>query len=239
MKRLKRLIKNIIFRYARDPLVVQFKIAWLFRNKNDLLHSCYPDEKKKGIIDIIDSVALKIEGDIAECGCYRGGGTILIAEIIKERGLNKHIYAFDTFEGMPKATEQDRMVNGHIHYSKGILGDTSLRLVQTKARYFKVDNIITFSKGYFQDTIPLIIGAEQKFSIIIIDPDQFEGTKCCLNFFYPKMAKGGIVLIDDYSIPEENLIDTPGVKLATDEFLSDKPEKIIHLAHSMFYFVKQ
>lgn len=239
MKHIKRFLKGLIFRYARDPLLIQFQIAKLFRDKNSLLQSCYPEEKRKGLLKIIDMRISGLEGDIVECGCYRGGGTIMIAEIIKEKGLAKHIYAFDSFAGLPDPSEKDKMRNGNICYSKGILNDTSLRLVEAKAKYFKVNKIISFIKGYFQDTIPATIRQNQKISVLIIDPDQYEGTKFCLEFFYMKMVKGGIVIVDDYSLPGMDDIDTPGVRSATDEFLRDKPEKIIHLAHSMFYFEKQ
>lgn len=229
----------MIFRYARDPLLIQFQIAKLFRDKSSLLQSCYPEEKSKGLIKLIDMNVSNLEGDIVECGCYRGGGTIMIAEIIKEKGLAKHIYAFDSFEGLPDPNEKDKMRNGNICYSKGILSDTSLGLVEAKAKFFKVNKIIRFFKGYFQDTIPAAIQQNQKISVLIIDPDQYEGTKFCLEYFYMKMVKGGIVIVDDYSLPDMDDIDTPGVRSATDEFLRDKPEKIIHLAHSMYYFKKQ
>ena len=50
----------------------------------------------------------------------------------------------------------------------------------------------------------------------------------------------GYILIDDYDVDfsGKEKADTPGVKIAADEFLSDKKEKLIHLADSMYYFKK-
>jgi hypothetical protein len=50
----------------------------------------------------------------------------------------------------------------------------------------------------------------------------YEGTRACLEFFYPRMIPGGIMLSHDYSI-------LSGVRAAFEEFMSDKPEGLIEL----------
>lgn len=239
LKSIKRLIFNFLMKISRDPYLTRFRLNKLIKKNRALLSSCYSKDKAASVEDLVSYAVDNLEGDLAECGVYEAGGTIMMAEVLKQKKSNKHIFAFDSFTGMPEPTEFDKMHNGHIHYIKGILQDTSLKLVQAKARHFKVENSITFVKGFFQDTLPVTIAADSKFSLVVIDPDQYLGTKCCLEFFYSKIVTGGIIIIDDYLIPDVSKLDTPGVKIAVDEFLASKPEKPMHLADSMYYLIKQ
>jgi len=235
---LKRKILNIILKRSRDPHLTEFNIKRFFKNDSELLSSCYSENKATALVNVVNETVKEINGDIAECGVYRAGGTIILANVIKELKSDKLIYAFDSFEGMPEATELDNKKDGNVFYKKGVLSSTSLDYAKSKAKHFKVDNYITFVKGYFQNTLSETIKPEHKFCVVIIDPDQYAGTKFCLEFFYDKVLPGGYIFIDDYDIEDKKRIDTPGVKVATDEFLENKNEKLIHLADSMYYFKK-
>ena len=49
-----------------------------------------------------------IEGDLVECGVWKGGSSMLMAYILKDAGEAKRkIYLYDTFEGMTKPGEMD------------------------------------------------------------------------------------------------------------------------------------
>jgi hypothetical protein len=63
------------------------------------------------------------------------------------------------------------------------------------------------------------------------DVDLYESTKACLEFFYPRMIVGGVMLSHDYSL-------LAGVRKAVDEFLQDKPEKPIELPSTQCMIVK-
>ena len=39
-----------------------------------------------------------LEGSIVECGIYKGGTLLLIIKILKNLGLKKSLYGYDTFE---------------------------------------------------------------------------------------------------------------------------------------------
>ena len=56
-----------------------------------------------------------------------------------------------------------------------------------------------------------------KFQFIHLDVDLYQPTKDSLDFFYPKLAQGGIIVCDDY-----NFSTFPGAKKAWDEFFNDK-----------------
>jgi O-methyltransferase len=58
-----------------------------------------------------------------------------------------------------------------------------------------------------------------------------ESTLACLEFFYPRMIPGGIMLSHDYSI-------LAGVRQAFTEFLTDKPEPVIELPSTQCMVIK-
>jgi len=240
---MKRLLINAVYslmeKYSNDPQLTKFHLRKHFVAKEKIYQTCYSIPKRNALLKIFRETVLTVSGDVAECGCLAAGGAILMAELLKEAALHKHIYAFDTFEGMPEPTEKDKMTDGTIHYVKGVLSGPSLELAEAKANYFKVLSWITFTKGLFQDTLSNVIKDSNRFCFVVIDPDQYEGTKYCLHFFYDKVETGGVIVLDDYDIPDKDRLDTPGVKIAAEEFLTGKPEKPVHLAESMYYFVKK
>jgi hypothetical protein len=52
--------------------------------------------------------------------------------------------------------------------------------------------------------------------------DIHDSVLACLEFFYPRMTRGGVMLFDDYEWK-----DCPGVKKALDGFLAGRPERVI------------
>ena len=61
--------------------------------------------------------------------------------------------------------------------------------------------------------------------------DLYKPTLESIEFFYPRMKKGGIIISHDYSV-------ALGVRRAFDEFFKDKPEPIIQMAGSQCLIVK-
>jgi O-methyltransferase len=54
----------------------------------------------------------KIDGDFVECGVWRGGNLILYNLLNEKKNLNRNIYGFDTFEGMPLPGKFDFKFDG-------------------------------------------------------------------------------------------------------------------------------
>jgi O-methyltransferase len=157
----------------------------------------------------------KIPGDIAEVGVFRGGSAKLICEAKNTRIL----HLFDTFEGLPGAEESDPL------FSKGQFGSSDKAVMQYLQRYSNV----FFYKGFFPGTAQPI--ATNNFSFVHLDVDVYESTLNSLEFFYPRMSKGGMLISHDYMWAE-------GVRRAFVEFFADKPEPIIELSGSQCAFIK-
>lgn len=76
--------------------------------------------------------------------------------------------------------------------------------------------------------------SEKKFCFVHIDVDLYQPTLDSISFFYPRLVKGGIILCDDYGFNT-----CPGAKKAFDEYVKDKPEKIVHVPTGQGFIVKQ
>jgi len=159
-----------------------------------------------------------IEGDIAEVGVYKGGSARIICEA---RSSSKSVYLFDTFEGLPYVVDKDI----DEEYKKGH-GATSFDA--TKEYLAEYDNVY-FYKGIFPHTASSV--KDKVFSFVNIDVNVYRSTLDCLEFFWPRMSRGGIILSHDYT--------HKGVKKAFDEFFKDKPEVVIKLFGSHCMIVKQ
>ncbi len=163
----------------------------------------------------------KIEGDIAEVGVYEGGS----ARVICEFKNKKKLYLFDTFEGLPIVSDFDKNLVIDKQYKKGQY-DSDFTSVKQLFQTF--DNVY-IEKGIFPTNTEKF--EKSLFSLVHLDVDVLESTHACLEFFYPKMSKGGVIVTHDYQ-------SASGVRRAFDYFFSDKPEIIIELAVTQAMVVK-
>lgn len=170
------------------------------------------------LLDALDQTEA-VPGEIAECGVFRGQTLVPMALYLAERDSAKRVFGFDSFEGFDDAVEVDIGMGGIRSKDKhvGAFNETSVRLVESKLRRFGLSNA-TLVKGYFRDTLHRY--SQLQFSFVHLDCDIFESYKECLEFFYPRMNPGGMIVFDEYKLAR-----WPGCTKAIDEYLADKPEK--------------
>ena len=166
-------------------------------------------EKIGAIYDILLRVREDaIPGSVAEVGVYRGGSAQLLAAVLPEKTL----YLFDTFTGIPNSGPEDS-------HAVGVFGDTSEEAVRALPG---LENAI-FCTGIFPETTEKINAsspnASETFAVALFDGDQYQSAVDFLEYFYPRMVPGGLMIFDDYDQP-----DCPGVKKAIDGFLAEKPD---------------
>lgn len=149
----------------------------------------------------------KLEGAIAEVGVYRGASAKLICEAKGEKPL----LLFDTFEGLPEPTAADRGIHRKHLYT------CSLKEVR---QYLHKYSGIEYFEGVFPASA--VQAPEQRYCFVHFDVDLYESTKACLEYFYPRMVPGGVMLSHDYSL-------LAGVEKAFNEFFVDKREGIFDL----------
>jgi O-methyltransferase len=157
-----------------------------------------------------------VPGEMAEVGVFQGAS----AKLFCEAKGDKPLHLCDTFEGLPKAHEHDGPVHAEQQYA--------CTLDSVRAYLDGYPNI-HFYKGRFPETAAPL--ADKTFCFAHFDVDLYESTRACLEFFYPRMTVGGVMLSHDYSI-------LAGVRRAVDEFLANKPERPIELPSTQCMIVK-
>jgi hypothetical protein len=164
----------------------------------------------------------QIEGDFVECGVWRGGSMMAVAyslEKLAER--DRDLYLFDTFEGMPPPTNQDvtysniealTLLNeSRKDDSKSIWCYSSLDEVKTNIESTKYNpQKIHLIKGKVEETIPNCI--PEKIALLRLDTDWYESTRHELEYLFPRLVSGGVLIIDDYG-------HWKGCQKATDEYI--------------------
>jgi hypothetical protein len=154
-------------------------------------------------------VAEGIPGDVVECGTCEGGSALLMAMTLKRHGAQRHVWAFDTFEGMPAPGEKDPAS------AQQYTGTLSQDIEHVRAIFHRWDIREGFSlvKGLFENTVPI---AEVKtIAVLHLDGDWYSSVKVCLDHLYDKVSPGGIVQIDDYG-------HWAGARRAVHEFFDER-----------------
>lgn len=165
-----------------------------------------------------------IEGDIVECGVWRGGGMLAASHTLMQlKNTSKDIYLYDTFDGMPPPDEHDF---DHSGVSAKDLLEQSDKNDSTSVWCFAdlkdVKNTMSLTdypksqihyiEGKVEDTIPNTV--PEKISLLRLDTDWYQSTRHELIHLFPKISQGGILIIDDYGHWE-------GAKAAVDEYLQE------------------
>jgi hypothetical protein len=162
-------------------------------------------QKLKKLIELVTPYE-KVRGSMAEVGVFKGGTALILNHLKPESNL----YLFDTFEGLPQPSNLDGQ-----HKKGSFKADMN----GVKALFAGKPNVKIY-KGYFPDSIPVGF-SRRRFSVVHIDVDIYVSVMDCLQYFYSKMVKGGIMILDDYTA-----ISCPGAKKAADDFCADKREKV-------------
>lgn len=156
--------------------------------------------------------ALWLDGDVMECGVWRGGSAKLLYEGVREIAPEKRLHLFDSFEGM---AETDAALDRH---EAGDFSDTSLQHVQNFVSGSNGDETaVVFHKGWIPQSFT---GLEHlKFCFVHIDLDLHQSILDALAFVYPRLVPRGVIIFDDYGFAS-----CAGARKAVDEFFADKPE---------------
>jgi O-methyltransferase len=169
----------------------------------------------------------EIEGDIVECGVWKGGSMMAVAkQLLLLNSTVKTLYLYDTFEGMSEPTKVDIAVNkvvakdylDNLKYQENTEDDivraySPLDIVEKNlfSTEYPKDKI-KFIKGEVEKTIPFEV--PKKIAILRLDTDWYESTKHELIHLFPLLSTRGVLIIDDYGHWE-------GCKKAVDEYFGE------------------
>lgn len=159
-----------------------------------------------------------------ECGVYTGSSLVATAKILQRHHLRYKLYGLDTFSGLPPLSDKDKVFapTDAPYREQTFFTDTSLESVTSKVKDAGLSKQVTLLPGLFTDTLPQL--KPDRFHFVNIDCDLYEPHLECLNYFYPRLLKGGVIFFDDY-----HSVEYPMAAKAIDDFLADKPERLFHL----------
>ena len=157
---------------------------------------------------------IDVPGVIIDLGVFRGASTFTwakLCEIFCPTDIRKTVIGFDTFSGFPEIgvedgpedPQQDVVPGG---YFGGSSVEADLDLAQEAMnhdRHLRHKNRIEFVKGDVCETIPRYVdekGDGLRVSLLNLDLDLYEPTRVALDCFVPKMARGGVIVFDEYAI---------------------------------------
>ena len=145
------------------------------------------------------TVGQGVEGDVVECGVWRGGACVFAAGVLKAFGWNRDVWVCDSFAGLP---EPKMAEEGGARWCKlnDFLAVPKDEVMENFRRFHLLGDNIHFVEGFFEDTMPKM--PVKKIAVLRCDGDMFQSTMDILVNLYPKVSKGGIVIIDDWGVPE-------------------------------------
>jgi len=174
---------------------------------------------------------LEVPGDIAELGVFRGFGLFTWANLLESYCIGdrtKIVYGFDNWKGFIGFSEEDGKNEKEVEKTLGGFSPenyyneilSAINLFDND-RFIPWKNRIKLVNGNIEDTVPQFCKENPgvRFSLVHFDCDLYKPTKVALEELYPRVQRGGVILFDEYGIPE-----WPGETQAVDEFLQNHPE---------------
>lgn len=175
-----------------------------------------------------------ILGDLIEVGVWKGGNILGIIEYLNYYSMtDRSVWLYDTFAGMTKPSEKD--CTNEFNKECSMNKDDTLSFWERHNNknvnnwcYCSLDDVKkTLSKSNFpNNNIKYIVGdvcvtlkdktnIPEKISLLRLDTDWYESTKIELEYMYPKLSNGGVLIVDDYGYWN-------GSKKAVDEYFENK-----------------
>lgn len=183
-------------------------------------------------------MAQDMPGAIVECGVFKGISLIRFATFRNLFGSasSKKVIGFDMFGKFPETNyEPDKKPRQRIVDIAGEEGLSKPQLMEV-LKSKGIDNLVELVEGDITKTIPAYVAAhpELKISLLNLDVDLYEPSVAILEHLYPRIVKGGVLILDDYDV-------WPGETKAVDDYFKDKDVKIRKFPFAMTpcYIVKE
>ena len=170
-----------------------------------------------------------VPGDFVECGVWRGGSVMIIALTLLRLGsTDRALWLFDTFEGMPPPSDEDiqemsgraasEILAEHEKSAADPFWGVAPRTIveENLRRTGYPSSRIHFIEGDVLTTIPS--QAPSQIALLRLDTDWYASTRHELQHLYPRIARDGVLIVDDYGYWR-------GARKATDEFLASLPAR--------------
>lgn len=151
-----------------------------------------------------------IPGDFVECGVMAGAHPAIMLYVLQKVGQrHRKVHLFDSFEGIPKATEDDGIDEQKVYglkkgkmESSGQSACSIQQVIENLVKWGVYDaNMVVFHKGWFEETLERDAASIEKIAFLRSDVDLYESTRQVYKHLYHKVVRGGFVVDDDYGFP--------------------------------------
>jgi O-methyltransferase len=183
----------------------------------------------------------RIIGDIVECGVWRGGNLVIAGLLRNRLGFDRQIWAYDTFAGMTAPTSADFKPAEDLDAGKkfatldqGDHNDWCYASKHEVLRNFesRVGNReLRIVEGPVERTLRQSENLPDRIAILRLDTDFYESTRMELDILYPRLAQGGVLIVDDYG-------EWAGARKAVDEYLAGQPVWLHYVTHTVRLMIK-
>ena len=168
------------------------------------------------LYDLVSGLAEEhIPGTIVECGVCNGGSAAMMALAARHGGVDRDIWLFDSWEGLPEPGPFDVTAAGARRERGWNLGSKEVVEHLLFARLRLPRSRVHLVKGWFDETLPRHRAALAPIALLHLDGDWYESTKVCLDELYDVLSPGAYVVLDDYG-------HWQGCKKAVDEFVASR-----------------
>ncbi|MBB3053124.1 hypothetical protein FHS23_004167 [Prauserella isguenensis] len=140
-----------------------------------------------------------IPGDLVEAGVWRGGVCIFMRALLEVYGdPARRVWVADSFHGMPEsgAAGDSELA---LHEFNDVLAVSQETVEENFRSYGLLDDRVAFLSGWFEDTLPA--APIDRIALLRMDADLRSSTTSILTNLYDKVSLGGIIVVDDYSLP--------------------------------------
>lgn len=176
---------------------------------------------RKHLLWSLANLVEELPGDTAEAGAYEGASSLLICHRMQGSGKEHHV--FDSFEGLSPPGPSD---GGH--WKAGDL-KSPLPVIQDRLAAY---DFVRYYPGWIPSRFPSVSG--KTFCLVHLDIDLYRPTLDSLEFFYPRLVPGGVILCDDYGFST-----CPGARKAMDDYMRPRPEKVVHVPTGQGFIIKR
>ena len=164
-----------------------------------------------------------LPGVIVECGVFKGSSLARFSMFrdLFSNSLSKKIIGFDAFGKFPETKFQnDKKYRRKFITSSGEEGISKMQLMQV-LKNKKTERNVELIKGDITKTVPKYLKdhPELKISLLNLDTDIYEPSVTILENLFPRIVKGGILILDDYG-------SFPGETKAVDDYFKHKDIEI-------------
>ncbi len=234
LKALRRMFGRV---YAQDNLIALQRTAGFLTDKRFRAafdrHAQSDQEKSLGwrlhILTWAAEHCLSVPGDYVECGVYRGFSFAVVADYVNFASVQKNLFLYDTFAGIPEALNSENRSNAR--YEEETAEDPDAiysHVVRTFAAYPNIKVVRGIIPDSFAEACP------EQIALLHVDLNSSKSEIAALEVLFDKVTPGGFVIFDDYG-----WVGYQEQKRAEDIFAGDRGHQIVELPTGQGLLIKR